>query len=177
MLFRSLTGSIPDISSNGLLLSFDCTHNKLTGSIPDLSSNTSLTTFGCHINQLTGAIPDISSNTALRELYCNSNRLTGSIPDLSSNTALTTFHCHANQLTVWIGGSVSNTLGDFRAENNLLTQSAVDGLLVAFDVAGRATGTRVLNLSGGTNSTPSATGKAAADNLRAKGWTVTLNGY
>ncbi len=92
-----------------------------------------------------------------------------------SNTALVNFYCHTNQLTGWSGGSVSNTIVNFRAQNNLLTQTAVDGLLVAFDAAGRATGT--LRLEGTNNSTPSAIGKAAADNLRAKGWTVTVNGY
>ena len=161
--------------SNTSLSYFAYNANQLTGSIPDLSSNTSLTTFYCRANQLTGSIPDLSSNTALSYFFCNNNQLTGSIPDLSSNTSLTTFYCQTNQLTGWSGGSVSNTIGTFRAENNLLTQTAVDGLLVAFDAAGRATGT--LNLGGTTNSTPSATGKTAADNLRAKGWTVTLNGY
>ena len=172
---NKLTGSIPDISSNSLLLMFDCASNQLTGSIPDISSNTKLSSYSVGINQLTGSIPDLSSNVELREFSCSLNKLTGSIPDLSSNTKLTLFHCFTNKLTGWDGGSVSNTLGNFRAEDNALTQSAVDGLLVAFDVAGRATGTLILN--GGTNSTPSATGKAAADNLRARGWSVTLNGY
>lgn len=138
-------------------------------------SNPALLSFQCSANQLTGSIPDLSSNTALVIFYCHSNQLTGSIPDLSSNTALVDFRCNANQLTGWSGGSVSNTLGTFAAQNNLLTQESVDGLLVAFDAAGRATGT--LNLGGTTNSTPSAIGKTAADNLRAKGWVVTLNGY
>lgn len=174
---NQFTGSIPDLDSNASLTIFSCIQNRLTGSIPDLSNNKALTNFYCYLNRLTGSIPDLSSNTELRYFYCYTNQLTGSIPDLSSNKALTNFHCYANQLTGWMGGSVSNTLGTFRADNNALTQSAVDGLLVAFDEAGRVTSTRVLNLGGGTNSTPSATGKEAADNLRAKGWTVTLNGY
>ena len=161
--------------SNPSLSAFYCQANLLTGSIPDLSSNTALASFQCHNNQLTGSIPDLSSNTSLSTFYCQANLLTGSIPDLSSNTSLASFQCHTNQLTGWSGGSVSNTLGSFLAQFNSLTQESVDGLLVAFDAAGRATGT--LNLGGVTNSTPSATGKTAADNLRAKGWTVTLNGY
>lgn len=161
--------------SNTALATFYCHSNQLTGSIPDLSSNTSLTEFYCQNNRLTGSIPDLSSNTLLMGFWCNINQLTGSIPDLSSNTEIIDFRCNSNQLTGWSGGSVSNTLGNFRAQDNLLTQAAVDGLLVAFDAAGRATG--ALDLGGTTNSTPSATGKTAADNLRAKGWTVTLNGY
>ena len=161
--------------NNTALTQFQCYSNQLAGSIPDLSSNTEITQFWCYSNQLTGSIPDLSSNTSLSQLYCHENQLSGSIPDLSSNTRLAYFYCHVNQLSGWYGGSVSNTIGTFLAHNNLLTQTAVDGLLVAFDEAGRATG--VLNLGGTTNSTPSATGKTAADNLRAKGWTVTLNGY
>lgn len=165
------------VDNNTALVNLYCNVNQLTGSIPDLSSNALLAHLYCGTNQLTGSIPDLSSNTELLDFNCSTNLLTGLIPDLSSNTALFRFRCNNNQLTGWSGGSVSNTLGTFLAQDNLLTQTAVDGLLVAFDASGRATGTRVLNLGGTTNSTPSATGKAAADNLRAKGWTVTLNGY
>jgi len=37
--------------------------------------------------------------------------------------------------------------------------------------------TKVIGLNAGTNATPSATGQAATDALRADGWTVNLNGY
>lgn len=154
-----------DLSADGLtapaLLVFD--------------SNTALANLQCLSNQLAGSIPDLSSYTAITYFSCSNNNLTGSIPDLSVNTALVNFQCNDNQLTGWSGGSVSNTIGNFAARSNLLAQTAIDGLLVAFDATGRETGT--LNLGGVTNSTPSATGKTAADNLRAKGWAVYLNGY
>ena len=134
-----------------------------------------LSVFNCNTNQLTGSIPSLSANTALTQFYCYSNLLTGSIPSLSANTALNTFYCYSNQITGFSGGTVSNTLGDFRAQNNLLTQSAVDAILAAFDAAGRNSGTRTLNLGGTGNAAPSAAGLVSKSNLVAKGWTVTTN--
>ena len=195
---NQLTGSIPDLSANVALVSFNCTNNQLTGSIPSLSANTALataafptnqltgsipslstntalTSFTCQTNQLTGSIPSLSANTALTTFSCRDNQLTGSIPSLSANTALTLFSCYGNQLTGWSGGTVSATLGDFQAQNNLLTQAAVDAILAAFVAAGRASGTRVLNLGGTGNAAPSAAGLADKATLQSRGWTVTTN--
>jgi Leucine-rich repeat (LRR) protein len=174
---NQLTGSIPDLSSNTALAYFLCNINQLTGSIPDLSSNTALQYFNCYSNQLTGSIPDLSSNTALQYFYCHINQLTGSIPDLSSNTALQYFYCYSNQLTGWTGGTVSATLGDFQAYNNLLPQSVVDAILAAFVAAGRtsASGTCILNIGGTGNAAPSATGITDKNTLISRGWTVTTN--
>jgi hypothetical protein len=160
---------------------FYCYANQLTGSIPDLSANTALTQFYCYANQLTGSIPDLSANTALTQFYCYANQLTGSIPDLSANTALTQFYCNSNQLTGWDGGSVSATLGNYHAGSQNapgsgLSSPDVDGMLAAFVAAGRNSGTRIINLSGGLNAAPSATGEGHIDTLRSRGWTVTVTG-
>ena len=53
-----------------------------------------------------------------------------------------------------------------------LTQTSIDNILVSLDTAGQSNGT--FNQSGG--SAPSATGEAAIDNLRSRGWTVTVTG-
>ena len=174
---NKLTGSIPSLDSNTALTNFYCDNNQLTGSIPSLSSNTALTNFQCHYNQLTGSIPSLSNNTALINFYCYSNQLTGSIPSLSNNTALTVFHCYSNQLTGFNGGSVSSTLGNLQAQNNLLTESAVNTLLAAFVVAGRtsASGICVLNLGGTGNAAPTGQGLTDKSTLISRGWTVTTN--
>lgn len=161
--------------SSSALTTFYCNNNKLTGSIPNLSANTALVHFHCHINQLTGSIPSLSTNTSLSAFYCYSNQLTGSIPSLSANTNLTIFYCYNNQLTGWTGGTVSATLGNFQAQNNLLTQAAVDAILAAFVAAGRTKGTRILNLGGTGNATPSTAGLANKATLQSRGWTVTTN--
>ncbi len=172
---NQLTGSIPSLSANTALTLFSCGNNQLTGNIPSLSANTALTVFYCFINQLTGSIPSLSANTALSVFYCFINQLTGSIPSLSANTALTVFSCSNNQITGWSGGTVSATLGDFQAQNNLLMQAAVDAILAAFVAAGRTTGTRILNLGGTGNAAPSAAGLADKATLQSRGWTVTTN--
>jgi hypothetical protein len=152
-------------------------NNQLTGSIPALSANTSLVTLYLNNNQLTGSIPDLSANTSLVNLFLDRNQLTGNIPDLSANTSLVNLYLYNNQLVGYAGGSVSNTLGTIRAENNLLTQSAVDGILAAVVAAGRtsASGTCVLNVGGTGNAAPSAAGLSDVATLTGRGWTVTHN--
>ncbi len=163
------------VLSDSQMSEFRCNGNQLTGNIPSLSANTALSQFRCYTNQLTGSIPSLSANTALTVFSCFNNQLTGSIPSLSANTALTYFSCYSNQLTGWSGGTVSATLGDFQAQNNLLMQAAVDAILAAFVAAGRTTGTRILNLGGTGNAAPSAAGLADKATLQSRGWTVTTN--
>ena len=150
-------------------------NKNLFGQLPDLSALTALTAFYCQNNQLTGSIPSLSSNTALTTFYCNYNQLTGSIPSLSSNTALTAFICNTNQLTGYSGGGVTATLGNFWAQDNQLSQAAVDAILADFVAANKTTGTRTLNLGGTGNATPSAAGLADKSTLQSRGWTVTTN--
>ena len=56
--------------------------------------------------------------------------------------------------------------------NTALTQTSIDNILTSIDTANTSNGT--FDQSGG--SAPSATGEAAIDNLRARGWTVTVTG-
>ncbi|WP_422028209.1 leucine-rich repeat domain-containing protein [Roseovarius sp.] len=171
---NSLTGSIPNLSSNTNLVVFWCHNNSLTGSIPNLSSNTTLVYFWCYSNSLTGSIPNLSSNTNLVVFWCHNNSLTGSIPNLSSNTTLVYFWCYSNSLTGWAGGTLPVSLDDFRAQNNDLPEATVDALLAALDTAGASNGD--CKLEGGTNAAPSSAGETSIDNLRGKGWTVTVTG-
>ena len=158
---NQLTGSIPSLSANKLLNNFQCQNQlgttKLTGSIPSLSGLIDLLVFFCNNNQLTGSIPSLSKLSNLRRFYCHANQLTGSIPSLSGLNELIDFYCYTNQLTGFDGGSVPNILGNFQAQNNQLTSTAVDAILSAFDATTRTTGTRILSLQT-VNSAPSYTG-------------------
>jgi len=58
--------------------------------------------------------------------------------------------------------------------NTALTQTSIDNILVSLVTSGISAGTRVFDQSGG--SAPSATGEAAIDTLRSRGWTVTVTG-
>lgn len=55
-----------------------------------------------------------------------------------------------------------------------LTQQSVDNILVSLDTADQLEG--VVNIDGGTNSSPSVTGWNAVASLESKGWTVSVNG-
>jgi Leucine-rich repeat (LRR) protein len=166
---NQLTGSIPSLSANKLLNNFQCQNQlgttKLTGSIPSLSGLINLGVFFCHDNQLTGSIPSLSGLINLARFYCHDNQLTGSIPSLSGLMKMIDFHCYINQLTGFDGGSVPNILGNFQAQNNQLTSTAVDAILSAFDATTRTTGTRILNLQSGNNSAPSYTGGVTTTSL------------
>ena len=172
---NQLTGPIPSLSANSVLTDFYCHTNNLTGPIPSLSANAQLRLFYCHENQLTGSIPSLSANAQLRVFFCNNNQLTGPIPTLSANMQLESFRCYVNQLDNFQGGSVSNTLGTFQAQNNLLPSSAVNSILAAFVAANKTTGTRVLNLGGTGNAAPTGAGITDKATLVSRGWTVTTN--
>ena len=172
---NQLTGSIPSLSNLTDLRVFECDRNQLTGSIPSLSGLTNLQYFYCYENQLTGSIPSLDGLTDLRFFYCYKNQLTGSIPSLSSLTNLQYFYCYDNQLTAFEGGSVSNTLGYFQAQNNQLTSTAVNAILTALVAANKTTGTRFLNLGGTGNAAPTGQGITDKATLVSRGWTVTTN--
>lgn len=62
---------------------------------------------------------------------------------------------------------------EFDFSGNALLEQWVDGILAACDSGGVSNGT--LNLTGGTNSTPSGAGLTSKANLEGKGWAVTHN--
>ena len=172
---NQLTGSIPSLSTLVDLRDFSLHTNQLTGSIPSLSGLTLLQNFAVHTNQLTGTIPSLAGLTSLERFECGNNQLTGSIPLLSGLTNLRDISFASNQLTNFAGGSVSNTLGEFRAQNNLLTSTAVNAILAAFVAAGRtsASGICVLNLSGAGNAAATGQGLTDRATLQSRGWGVT----
>jgi hypothetical protein len=160
---NQISGSIPpSLSDLAALRIFQGFNNAHTGSIPSLSSLVNLRIFQCDLNNLTGTIPALNANTELTSFSCNSQRgatkLTGSIPSLAGLTNLLNFYCYNNQLSDFAGGSVSNKLGDFKAQNNLLPASAVDAILSAFVTANKTTGTRILSLHGNGNASPTSVG-------------------
>lgn len=171
---RNLTGSLPQLSSLSNLESFFCIDCALSGALPALSSNTLLVDFRCDsqfgTSHFTGSIPNLSYNTNLKYFYGFNNEFSGNIPDLSNNSTLFEFRVRDNLLTGWTGGTVSNTLRFFDASNNLLTQSAINAILAAFVAANRSTGSLIL--SGGGNPPPSGQGLTDKATLISRAWTV-----
>jgi len=103
-----------------------------------------------------------------------------SFPSLSTANLTTCLNAWngCSNLTTFIGGMFAgspcvNFLNAFL--NCSLTQASVDSIVITLNANGTTGGT--LSINGGANATPSAAGKIAVDALRAKSWTVTLNGY
>jgi hypothetical protein len=80
-------------------------------------------------------------------------------------TSLTTFPAN-----MFDSVTATNFIGAFTGTN--LTQTSIDNILTSINTAGTSGG--IFNQSGG--SAPSATGEAAIDALRGRGWTVTVTG-
>ena len=78
---KSLTGTIPDLSTLTELKHLDISNNALTGDIPDLSDLIQLTWLDLKLNKLTGiGIDSLLNLDQLTLLYLDRNELTGDIP-------------------------------------------------------------------------------------------------
>ncbi len=164
-----------DSQQNKIFTKIVCgvTTPKLSGNI-DISSYTNLEFFSCSFNDLENFVGN-EDTVNLKEVFLNFNQLSGAIPNLTNNTSLQRFECYNNLLTDFTG-TVSNTLGEFRADSNLLTTSAIDSILSAFVQANRTAGLRSLNLGGAGNASPSPAGILDRDFLVSSlGWTVVVN--
>jgi hypothetical protein len=119
---------------------------------------------------------DVSSGTIfLRAWYGCSSLTSFPLLDFSSGTNFITAWRFCTSLTSFPANmfdSVTATGFTNAFTSTNLTQTSIDNILVSLDTAGQSTGT--FNQSGG--SAPSATGEAAIDNLRSRGWTVTVTG-
>lgn len=173
---NQLTGTIPSLNSYFNLRNFLISSNKITGSIPSLNNNTNLRNFSVVGNpNITGTFPSLTNNTLLTNVYANGCSLQGAIPDLSNNVNLIYFNVAtqlgATKINAWTGGTVSNKLGEFFAQNNQLTSSAVNSILAAFVAANKIGGT--LNLGGAGNFAPVGQGINDVATLRSRSWVVT----
>ena len=143
----------------------------------DVSSGTNFQEAWRNCSSLTSfPLLDVSSGTTFQEAWFNCTSLT-SFPllDVSSGTTFQGAWRGCSSLTSFPANMFDSvTATDFTnafASTNL-TQTSIDNILVSLDTAGQSNGT--FNQSGG--SAPSATGEAAIDNLRSRGWAVTVTG-
>ena len=105
---------------------------------------------------MSGSIPALYNNPVLEQVYFNGNQL----KDYNNNTGYPTT-------------SLPSSLTVFYANDNLLTQDAVDYILKDLNDAGGTGGTVVLNGTG--NASPSVGGLSYTASLISKGWTVLVN--
>jgi hypothetical protein len=119
---------------------------------------------------------DVSSGTNFAYAWRNCTSLT-SFPalDVSSGTNFFWAWGNCTSLTDFPANMFDSVTATNFANaflNTNLTQTSIDNILVSINTAGTSSG--LFTQSGG--SAPSATGEAAIDALRARGWTVTVTG-
>lgn len=166
-----------DLVANGLTSPFAIT-------IPfDTYRDGLLTVFDISGNSLNGYFPNFEFMTGITTVNLSSNLIQGNVCDLSRLTNLTSMDVSNNQIVGYLSHTevgvlpIAPALGEFNAQNNLLSQNAVDKLLADFVEGGRtsADGTCVLTLDGTGNSAPSAQGTTDKNTLISRGWTVLTN--
>lgn len=120
-------------------------------------------------NGITGDL--VANSTVVGSAWLYNNNFTSM--DMS-NTNMYTMNAYNNPNCTTITIDNCPGLTNLNASGCALTQANVDYILSTLDANGMYDGT--VDLSGGTNSAPSATGLAAQASLESKGWTVTING-
>ena len=177
------SGSLPLFAACTQLVTFHCDNASFSGSLPSFSACTQLVTFAANSNSFSGSLPSFAACIHLAHLTINNNSFSGTIPSFAACTELIELFFGtptlSNNFSDVVAGSFATqkSLADAWFNRNALVQSAVDQILADFvaslSIPGRVHCT--VDLTGGTNSTPSAAGLASKALLVAAGWTVTNN--
>ena len=156
--------------------------SSMTGPFPliDTSSGTDFSGAWHGCTSMTGPFPliDTSSGTNFSFAWAYCSSMTGPFPliDTSNGTNFAFAWYLCSSLTSFPANMFDTCPAtDFTNAfiNCALNQTSIDNILVSIAAAGTSSGT--LNMTGGTNATPSATGLAAKATLVGRGWTVTHN--
>lgn len=156
------------------LVTLECNNNQLT--TLDVTSLTNLEVLKCQRNQLTTL--NISNLSNLKTIFANFNQLTEL--DCSSLTQITVLNVNDNQLTdIDVSNFSASNFFFFLAENNQLTETTVNNILIKLDSfntnGGNPTNPRTIRLQGGTNASPTGDGLTAKANLISRAWVVETN--
>ena len=138
----------------------------------NLTGCTALTTLRLDDSEFSGGIPSLAGLTSLSLIDFDQSGISGII-DLTSLPALADLDFSGNTAITSIIIDDAQPIIDFNAFNCALTETAVDDILVVLSNNGESNG--YVDVSGGTNAVPSATGLAAKLVLEGNGWTVTVN--
>jgi hypothetical protein len=141
----------------------------------NLTGCTTIEVLGLDDSDFSNGIPDLSDLNALQFLDFDQCGITGTV-DLSNFTALIGFDLSGNTGLTGVTISSSQPLGDgenINIPDCALTQTAVNNILVA--LAANAIDNGYVDLTGGTNAIPGASGLSAKTTLEGKGWTVDVN--
>jgi Leucine-rich repeat (LRR) protein len=178
--FNANFNGLQSVNLSGLtnLLYVDISDNDIPGG--STNSLTSVNLSGCTALQelrlddsdFSAGIPSLAGLTSLYLIDFDQCNISG-VVDLSGLPALTDLDFFGNAALTSIIIADAQPIIQFIASNCALTETAVDDILVVLSNNG-VTGGQV-ELNGGTNAIPSATGLAAKLALEADGWSVNVN--
>jgi hypothetical protein len=178
--FNAGSNSLQSVNLSGLtnLLSVDISDNDIPGG--GTNSLTSVNLSGCTaLGQLrlddsdfSAGIPSLAGLTSLDLIDFDQCSISG-VVDLSGLPVLEQLDFFGNAALTSIIIADTQPIIELFASNCALTETAVDDILVVLSNNG-VTGGQV-ELNGGTNAIPSATGDAAKLVLEADGWSVNVN--
>ena len=178
--FNADWNGLQSINLSGLanLIYADISDNTIPGG--SINSLTSVNLSGCTALQelrlddsdFSAGIPSLAGLTSLGLIDFDQCSISG-IVDLTSLPALVELDFNGNPALTSIIIDDAQPIVYFYASGCDLTETAVDDILVVLSNNGNSNGD--VELDGGTNAIPSATGLAAKLALEGVGWTVTVN--
>ena len=181
--FNADWNGLQSVNLSGLtnLLYVDISDNDIPGTgtssltSVNLSGSTALEELRLDDSDFSAGVPDLSGLTSLVWFDMDQCNISGSL-DLQGLSSLEGFDLNSNIGITNVTISSSQPLGDgfeVLLNNNDLTQTAVDDILVA--LAANSINNGYVQLDGGTNAAPGATGLAAITTLTGKGWSYDVN--
>jgi|688.fasta_scaffold19642_6 hypothetical protein len=142
----------------------------------NLSGCTALEELRLDDSDFSGGFPNLTGLTALRIIDFDDCGIIGTV-DISGLPSLERFDFSQNEGLTRIIISSTQPLGDngeeLYAYDCALTQTAVNNILIALAANGVENG--YIQLDGGTNAVPGASGLAAITTLEGNGWSVDVN--
>ena len=179
--FNADYNSLTTVNLSGLanLLFVDISDNDVLDGSGDpsltsvnLSGCTALQTLRLDDSDFSAGIPNLAGLTSLTNLDMDQCSISG-VVDLTGLSALEELDFYGNTALTSIIIDDAQPIQYFYASSCALTETAVDNILIELSDNGIAGGN--VELDGGTNAIPSATGLAAKSALEADGWTVDIN--
>jgi hypothetical protein len=178
--FSADNNSLTTVDLSGLinLSVVDVSDNNFPGTSTNSLSSVNLT--GCSYvdvlrlddSDFSTGVPDISDLIALTNLDYDQCNISGNI-DISYSTVLQFVDLSGNTNLTSVTITDAQPILTLFLSNCALTEQAVDDVLVTLSNNGQSNG--VVNLDGGTNAIPSATGLAAKLVLEGNSWVVNVN--
>lgn len=141
----------------------------------NLSGCTAIDDIRLDDSDFSNGMPDLTGLNELRVIDFDQCGITGTV-DISGLPLLAIFDFHGNEGLNRIIISSSQPLGnngDLLAYDCALTQTAVNNILIA--LAANVIDNGYVDLTGGTNAIPGASGLAAKTTLEGRGWVVDVN--